>query len=129
MGREYHMKEKKILVVDDAFFMRNLLGNTLKDIGYTNIYFAENGQNAVEKALEIRPDLVTLDISMPIMDGIEAVEKIIEACPSCKIVMVSAVTNQNAVKQALMNGAVDFIKKPFDKNELEKVMKKHLDIQ
>lgn len=120
------MKDAKILVVDDAGFMRNLLANTIREIGYSDIHFAEDGVRAVEKAAEVKPDLVTLDISMPKMDGLEAVKKILEVSPATKIVMVSAITSQEAVKQAVRNGAVDFIKKPFNKTEIEDMLKKQL---
>lgn len=109
----------KILIVDDAFFMRNMIGNMVKEIGYTDIYFAVDGLDAVEKAKELLPDLVTLDISMPGMDGLEAVEKIMEVSPNTKVIMVTAVDNQFAIKEALKKGAVDFLKKPIAKSELE----------
>ncbi len=120
------MKEPKILIVDDAFFMRNMLGNTIRDIGYSDLHFAEDGFQAVEKAKELKPDIVTLDISMPGMDGLEAVEKILEVSPASKIIMVTAVTSQSVVKQALANGAVDFINKPFSKDEIEDRLKRQL---
>lgn len=120
------MKNKKILVVDDAGFMRNLLGNTIKEIGYSNVYFADDGITAIEKAKEIKPDLITLDISMPIMDGLEAVGKILEVSSASKIVMVTAATSQITVKQAIRNGAVDYLNKPFDKAEVEDMLSRHL---
>ena len=118
------MMEKKILVVDDAGFMRHLLGNTIKAIGYQNVSFAEDGFEAVEKARELKPDLITLDISMPGMDGLEALAKILEEWPEAKIVMVTAVTSQKILKQAISMGAVDFLKKPFDKDEIDSMFKK-----
>lgn len=112
------MGEPKILVVDDAHFMRHLLGGIIKDKGYGSTYFAEDGYEAVEKAGEIKPDIVTLDISMPRMDGLEAIEKILGVSPSSKIIMVSAAGAENIVNQAMQNGAVAFIKKPFDRSEV-----------
>jgi len=120
------MKKPIILVVDDSHFMRNLIGNTIKDLGYDGVYYAEDGFAAVEKAGKIKPDVVTLDVSMPGMDGIEAVKKILEVSPSSRVVMVSAVTSQIAIKQALQNGAKDFIKKPVDRTEIENMLNRFL---
>lgn len=120
------MNDQKILIVDDAGFMRNLLGNTIKEIGYLNLYFADDGTTAIEKAAEIKPDIITLDISMPIMDGLEAVSKILEVSPKSKIIMVTAVTGQTTIKQAIKNGAIDYLKKPFDKSEVEDILRRHL---
>ena len=118
----------KILIVDDAFFMRNMIGNMIKEIGYTDIYFAVDGNDAVEKAKEFQPDIITLDISMPGMDGLEAVSKIIEVSPKSKVIMVTAVDNQFAIREALKGGAVDFLKKPVAKSELEDRIKRHLEL-
>lgn len=120
------MKTESILIVDDSQFMRNLLGNTIKELGYQNLFFAEDGNQAIEIAEEVKPRLVTLDISMPGMDGIETVLKLLEVCPGMKIVMISAINSQEIVKQALKNGAIDFIKKPVDKMELGEMLRKHL---
>lgn len=118
------MKDAKILVVDDALFMRKLLGNTLKEIGYSNIEFAEDGLEAVKKAGEIQPQIVTLDVSMPGMDGIEAISKILEVSSRSKIVMVSAVKSQQVIENAINKGAVDYIPKPFNRREVESSMKR-----
>jgi len=120
------MNNDSILIVDDSYFMRNLLGNTIKELGYANLFFAEDGIQAIEIAKEVKPRLVTLDISMPGMDGIETVLKILEVSPKSSIVMISAVNSQEIVKQALKNGAVDFIKKPVDKTEMNEMLRKHL---
>lgn len=119
------MTEPIILIVDDAAFMRNVIGNTLKQIGYKELYFAANGFQAVDKAKELKPDFITLDISMPGIDGIEVIGKLLEVSPESKIIMISAVTAQQAVKQAIKNGAVDFIAKPFSKEEIAEVLKRH----
>lgn len=119
------MGETKILVVDDAAFMRNLIGNTIKQLGYSEIFFAEDGFQAIDKAKEIQPQFITLDISMPGIDGVEVISKILEVSPLSKIIMVSAVTGQQAIKQAIMNGAVDFVAKPFSPQEIEEVLRKH----
>jgi two-component system, chemotaxis family, chemotaxis protein CheY len=116
----------KILIVDDAHFMRNMIGNMVKEIGYSDIFFAVDGADAVAKAKELQPDLITLDISMPGMDGLEAVSKIMEVSPNSKIIMVTAVDNQFVIKEALKGGAVDFLKKPIAKSELEDRFKRLL---
>ena len=120
------MDKTKILVVDDALFMRKLLGNTLKEIGYKNIEFAQDGFEAVKKAKEIQPEVVTLDISMPGMDGIEAISKILEVSSKSKIVMVSAVKSVQVIENAISKGAVEYIPKPFNRREVESSMKRIL---
>ncbi|NLM58089.1 MAG: response regulator [Clostridium sp.] len=120
------MDKTKILVVDDAFFMRKYLGNTLNSLGYSNVEFAENGYEAVEKAKEMQPHVVTLDVSMPGMDGIEAIEKILKVSTGSKIIMVSAVTSERVIHQAMKNGAVDYIPKPFSRKDVEKSLKKYV---
>lgn len=118
--------DDSILVVDDSFFMRSLLGNAIKDIGYSEIFYAEDGAKAVEISKTVKPDLVTLDISMPGIDGLETVLRILEVSSKSKIVMISAVNANDIIKQAIKNGAVDFLKKPVDKSELEEMLKRHL---
>lgn len=118
------MRETKILVVDDAFFMRKLMGNTLKQIGFENIEFAEDGLEAVKKAEEIQPEVITLDISMPGMDGIETIGKILEVSSNSKIVMVSAIKSDQIIEKAINQGAVDYIPKPFNRREIESSLKR-----
>ena len=118
------MDNAKILVVDDAVFMRNLLGNTLNELGYSNIEYAQDGYEAVKKAEEIQPQVVTLDISMPGMDGLEAIDKILEVSSKSKIVMVSAVKSDQVINSAINKGAVDYIPKPFSRREIESSMKR-----
>lgn len=120
------MEKTKILVVDDALFMRKLLGNTLMEIGYKNIEFAQDGFEAVKKAKEIQPEVVTLDISMPGMDGIEAISKILEVSSKSKIVMVSAVKSVQVIENAISKGAVEYIPKPFNRREVESSIKRIL---
>ncbi|HHV29734.1 response regulator [Acetivibrio mesophilus] len=120
------MEKTKILVVDDAFFMRKLLGNTLKDIGYSNIEFAQDGYEAVDKAKEMQPEVVTLDVSMPGMDGLEAIKKILQVSSDSKIIMVSAVTSDRVIRQAIKHGAVGYIPKPFSRKDVENGLKQHI---
>ncbi|MBO8159360.1 response regulator [Thermosyntropha sp.] len=104
---------KKVLIVDDAAFMRMMIKDILTKNGYEVVGEAENGQVAVEKYQELKPDLVTMDITMPEMDGIAAVKAIKAIDPDAKIIMCSAMGQQSMVIDAIQAGAKDFIVKPF----------------
>ncbi len=103
---------KSVLIVDDAAFMRLNLKNILKD-EYEIAGEAENGKEAVEMYQEIEPDYVTMDITMPEMDGLEAIKAIMDIDPDAQIVVCSAMGQQKMVIQAIDAGAKDFIVKPF----------------
>lgn len=117
----------KILVVDDAAFMRMNLKNILTNEGFGEVVEAENGEMAVQKYKNEQPDLVTLDITMPEMDGIEALEKIKEDDPDATVIMCSAMGQQSMVIKAIELGAKDFIVKPFDKGKIKEAVSKVLD--
>ncbi len=102
-----------VLVCDDAVFMRTMIGDILTQAGLDVVGEAESGQEAVKKYKELRPDLVTMDIIMPEMGGIEAVKKITQLDPSARILMCSAMGQQALVQEALQAGARDFVVKPF----------------
>ena len=116
----------KILIVDDAAFMRMMIKDILTKNGYEVIGEAANGIQAVELYKAHQPDLVTMDITMPVMDGIEAVREIIEIDPGAKVIMVTAAGQKTNMVEALKRGAADFIQKPFDSaviiNTIEKVL-------
>ena len=114
----------KILIVDDAAFMRMMIKDILTKNGYEIAAEAENGQKAVEKYQETNPDLVLMDITMPEMDGIEALKKIKMIEPKAKIIMCSAMGQQNMVIEAIQNGAIDFIVKPFQQNRVLESLEK-----
>lgn len=116
------MRVLRVLVVDDALFMRVTIGNMLKELQFEVVGEAENGKIAVEKYRELQPDIVTMDITMPVMSGIEAVKSITTEYPKAKIVMISALGQQRLLKEALESGAKDFITKPFHPVQLEQVM-------
>lgn len=109
---------KNVLIVDDAAFMRMKLKDILEKNGYTVVGEAQNGAEAVQLFQEVHPDLVTMDITMPEMNGIEALKKIKEIDSSAKVVMCSAMGQQGMVMDAIRSGAVDFIVKPFDTNRV-----------
>jgi two-component system chemotaxis response regulator CheY len=104
---------KKVLVVDDTKFMRDILKGILSKKDLEVAGEAANGREAVEKYRELKPDLVTMDIIMPEMDGIEAVKKIMERNPAARILMCSAMGQQALVIEAIQAGARDFVIKPF----------------
>lgn len=111
-----------VLVVDDAMFMRVTISNMMEQWGYHVVAQAANGQEAIAKFEECEPDVVTMDVTMPIMNGIDAVKTIMERNPDAKIVMITALGQQKLIKQALAYGAKDFVTKPFDPVHLKEVI-------
>jgi len=103
----------KIMMVDDAAFMRKVIRDTLNKAGYTDLYEAVDGADAVAKYNEIKPDLVLMDITMPNMDGLEALKAIRAADGGANVVMCSAMGQETMVIDAIRSGAKDFIVKPF----------------
>ena len=102
-----------VLVCDDAIFMRTMIGDILTQAGFEIVGEAESGLQAVQKYRELKPDLVTMDIVMPDMGGIEAVREICKQDPDAKILMCSAMGQQALVVEAIQAGAKDFVVKPF----------------
>ncbi|MCI9429200.1 MAG: response regulator [Lachnospiraceae bacterium] len=117
---------KNILICDDAAFMRMMIKDILTKNGYTVAGEAENGVKAVEKYNEVKPDLVLMDITMPEMDGIEALRKIKEQDPSAVVVMCSAMGQQAMVIESIQAGAKDFIVKPFQPDRVLEAVSKVL---
>ena len=105
---------KRIMIVDDAIFMRMKLKDILEKNGYEVVAEAQNGADAIEKYKAERPDIVTMDITMPEMDGIEALKGIKKIDASAKVIMCSAMGQQAMVMEAIQSGALDFIVKPFE---------------
>lgn len=114
----------KVLIVDDATFMRMMIKDILEKNGYQVIGEAANGAKAVELYKAERPDVVTMDITMPEMDGIEAVKAIKAFDPSAKVIMCSAMGQQTMVMDAIRAGAKDFIVKPFQADRVLEAIKK-----
>ncbi len=108
----------KILIVDDATFMRMMIKNIVTKNGYEVVAEAENGSQAVKMYAEHKPDLVTMDITMPEMNGIESVKAIKKIDPNAKIIMCSAMGQQAMVMEAIQAGAMDFIVKPFKQERI-----------
>ncbi len=102
-----------VLICDDAIFMRTMVGDILQQAGFEVVGEAETGKDAVEKYKQLRPDLVTMDIVMPDMGGIDAVRAITEFDPNAKVLMCSAMGQQALVVEAIQAGAKDFVVKPF----------------
>ncbi|MBO1265342.1 response regulator [Proteiniclasticum sp. SCR006] len=105
---------KRIMIVDDAIFMRMKLKDILEKNGYEVVAEAQNGADAIEKYKAERPDIVTMDITMPEMDGIEALKGIKKIDASARVIMCSAMGQQAMVMEAIQSGALDFIVKPFE---------------
>ena len=116
----------KVLIVDDSRTSRKVLRGILEEGGHEVVDEAVNGQEGVQKFQACKPDIVTMDITMPKLDGIGAVKEIIDFDPNAKIIMVTAAGQKSNMVEALKQGAADFIQKPFDSevilNTIEKVL-------
>ena len=113
---------KRVLVVDDGAFMRTLIKGMLTKNGYEIIGEAADGLEGIAKYDELKPDLVTMDITMPNMDGIEALKAILSKDPGASVVMVSAMGQEPYIKEAIRSGAKSFVVKPFDETTLLSVI-------
>lgn len=113
---------KKIMLVDDAAFMRMMIKDTLQKNGYSEVIEAGNGEQAVNTYATEKPDLILMDITMPVMDGLEALKKLKEMDKDVKVVMCSAMGQETMVVDALKLGAKDFIVKPFKPDRIMKTV-------
>lgn len=113
---------KRVMIVDDAAFMRLMLKTMLKDNGFEIVGEAEDGEDAVNKYKEIKPDIVTMDITMPKLSGVEALKSILEYDAGANIVMISAMGQEDMVKQSIIFGAKSFIVKPFKNDQVIKIL-------
>ncbi|MCR5206727.1 MAG: response regulator [Lachnospiraceae bacterium] len=114
----------RILIVDDSRTSRKILRSILEDAGHDVVGEAMDGQDGVNKYKEMRPDLVTLDITMPVMDGLEALKCIREVNAEAKVIMVTAAGQQNKMIDAIKLGASEFVTKPFEPDEIVKMVNK-----
>ena len=118
-----------ILIADDLQFIKLVLRDLLEKAGFRVVGEASNGEEAVELFQDKRPDVVLMDITMPKMDGLTALKKILKTDPGANIIMCSALGQQTLVVQALQMGAKDFIVKPFQPERVINSIKKTLDIE
>lgn len=116
--------EVRVLVVDDAMFMRNSLKIILERNDIEVVGMAGNGLEAISQYKSLKPDVVTMDITMPEMDGLEALKEIIKLDKAAKVVMITAVGKEETVREAVISGARNFIVKPFQEEKVITVMKK-----
>ena len=114
----------KVLIVDDAAFMRMVIKRMLEKNGFEVIAEAENGEVGFKMYQEMKPDIVTMDITMPMLDGIQALKAIREYDPNAKVIMVSAMGQEGMVKEAVINGAKTFIVKPFKEDHVIETLTK-----
>lgn len=115
-----------VLIADDAAFMRMMIKNILAEAGYDIVGEAENGSVAVAKYAELKPDLTTMDITMPEMDGLAALKEIRGQDPAARVVMCSAMGQQSMVIESIQAGAKDFIVKPFQPDRVLEAVEKAL---
>lgn len=113
-----------ILIVDDSRTSRKILKGILEGEGYEVVGEATNGQEGYERYAELKPDVVTMDITMPVLDGIEALKKIKGEYPDAKVVMVTAAGQKTKMVEAVQNGANEFVSKPFESEQLKKIIDK-----
>jgi two-component system chemotaxis response regulator CheY len=123
------MAEKRVLIVDDALIMRKRIREIAEAAGWQVAGEASDGEEAVALYQRERPDLVTLDIVMPKLDGVTALKQIIEADPQARVVMVSAVNQKGKLAECIQAGAIDFIVKPFEKTGLFRFFEKYLAVE
>ena len=114
----------KILIIDDSRTSRRILRNILEEAGHEVIAEATDGQDGINKYRELRPDIVTLDITMPVMDGLTALKGIREVDEKARVIMVTAAGQQNKMREAIKQGASEFVTKPFEKEEIIKMVNK-----
>lgn len=121
-------KNTTVLVVDDSAVWRKIIKKKLKDLGFVIVGEAVDGQDGVEKYIALKPDLVTMDVEMPIMDGLTATKRILEVDPCARIIMVSSKGDESTVRKALLIGAIDFISKSSASEVWDVKLKKYVKI-
>jgi two-component system chemotaxis response regulator CheY len=115
---------KRLLVVDDAMLMRKLIRDVASEVGWEVVGEARDGREAVELYDRLRPDLVTLDIVMPEMNGLEALRRIRAVDPDAQVVMVTALDQKATLLESIRDGAIDFIVKPFERDRIANLLTK-----
>jgi two-component system chemotaxis response regulator CheY len=112
----------KILIVDDSKTSRKILRNILTENGHEIVGEAINGIEAIEKFSELKPDLTTMDITMPVMDGLQSLKKIIELDKNAKVIMVTAAGQKTKMVDAVKYGAAEFLTKPFEASQIIEII-------
>ena len=115
---------RNVLVVDDSMLMRRMIAGSLADAGWNVVGEAADGDEAVKRYIETRPDVVTMDIVMPGTGGIEALARILESDPDAKVVVVSALNQTRLISEAIRKGAQDFLGKPFLPEQLQETVER-----
>jgi len=123
------MGEKRVLIVDDALIMRKRIRQIAEEAGWQVAGEAKDGEEALVLYEREKPDLVTMDIVMPKMDGVSALQQLIQDDPHARVVMVSAVNQKEKLAQCIQAGAIDFIVKPFEKARLRGFFEKYLTVE
>ena len=116
------LEEMSVLVCDDSMFARKSLCLYIATLGIKNVYEAADGQQAVDQYAEHKPDIVFMDIVMPVITGIDALTKIKEIDPDAKVIMASSVGTQNHLKAAIKAGATDFLQKPISNDQVKQTL-------
>jgi two-component system chemotaxis response regulator CheY len=111
-----------VMIIDDAIFMRNIMRGIMRDRGYTVVAEAASGIEALKKLHEFSPDIITLDIILPDINGLDLLESILKACPRAKVVVCSSIGQEPVVRKALDNGAKAFLQKPFTPEKVYEVL-------
>jgi two-component system chemotaxis response regulator CheY len=114
----------RLLIVDDALIMRKVIHEVAREAGWEVVGEAKNGQEALELYTALRPDLVTLDLVMPIMDGLEALRRIRALDPQARLIVITALDQKETLLESIRQGAIDFIVKPFDRERLTALLTK-----
>ncbi|MBU3074745.1 MULTISPECIES: response regulator [Clostridium] len=115
---------KRVLITDDALFIRVALKNILEKNGFVVVGEAENGFSAIEKYKLLKPDIVTLDITMPVMGGLDALKHIRAFDKNAKVLMISSMGQESVVREAVISGALGFLIKPFNEETIVKSLSK-----
>ena len=123
------MTNKKVLIVDDALIIRKRIREIAEQSGWNVVGEATNGEEAVTLYAKEMPDLVTMDIVMPKLDGVNALKQLIESDPLARVVMISAVDQKEKLAECIQAGAIDFIVKPFNKSRLRDFFDKYLTLK
>ena len=123
VNKSNQITSRRVLIVDDSMLIRRMVKDTLVSDGWEVVGEASNGQEAVEKYQQLRPDAVTLDIIMPDTDGMEALQTILRIDPKAKVVVVSALNQTKLISRAIRSGAQDFIAKPFLPEQLQQTLR------